>query len=316
MNRMFLEKTQLKILTTSDEINVIYPKDLTETRIDYINGLETKWNYKDNDDKPSEFTIEINNLTKTTANKVALKDNVILNAGYGSDLGEVASGFVIKKEYNDNVLKLTCSEIDVKYNKVISSAYEPMTTASTIIDDIAKQIDFYVKQLELKNDVVYKIGESIHGHALAEIQDIVKDCGSKINIKNNMIYIYYKDLADTSKIVIDYTSGLLEEPKSSNVPEIKIEAKKEEKPKTKTKKSTKKSTKKTTTKKATTKKEAEKVEIKEDYEVKCLLIHYLKKGDVFHLKSQEVVGDMRILSMSIDDFIMTLKVKIINKKGK
>ena len=312
MNRMFLEKTQLKILTTSDEINVIYPKDLTETRIDYINGLETKWNYKDNDDKPSEFTIEINNLTKTTANKVALKDNVILNAGYGSDLGEVASGFVIKKEYNDNVLKLTCSEIDVKYNKVISSAYEPMTTASTIIDDIAKQIDFYVKQLELKNDVVYKIGESIHGHALAEIQEIVKDCGSKINIKNNMIYIYYKDLADTSKIVIDYTSGLLEEPKSSNVPEIKIEAKKEEKSKT----TTKKSTKKTTTKKATTKKEAEKVEIKEDYEVKCLLIHYLKKGDVFHLKSQEVDGDMRILSMSIDDFIMTLKVKVINEKGK
>ena len=316
MNRMFLEKTQLKILTTSDEINVIYPKDLTETRIDYINGLETKWKYKDNDDKPSEFTIEINNLTKTTANKIALKNNVILNAGYGSDLGEVASGFVIKKEYNDNVLKLTCSEIDVKYNKVISSAYEPMTTASTIIDDIAKQIDFYVKQLELKNDVVYKIGESIHGHALAEIQDIVKDCGSKINIKNNMIYIYYKDLADTSKIVIDYTSGLLEEPKSSNVPEIKIEAKKEKKPKTETKKSTKKSTKKTTTKKATTKKEAEKVEIKEDYEVKCLLIHYLKKGDVFHLKSQEVDGDMRILSMSIDDFIMTLKVKVINEKGK
>ena len=315
MNRMFLEKTQLKILTTSDELNVIYPKDMTETRIDYINGLETKWNYKDNDDKPSEFTIEINNLTKTTANKIALKNNVILNAGYGSDLGEVASGFVIKKEYNDNVLKLTCSEIDVKYNKVISSAYEPMTTASTIIDDIAKQIDFYVKQLELKNDVVYKIGESIHGHALAEIQDIVKDCGSKINIKNNMIYIYYKDLADTSKIVIDYTSGLLEEPKSSNVPEIKIEAKKEEKPKTETKKSTKKSTKKTT-KKATTKKEAEKVEIKEDYEVKCLLIHYLKKGDVFHLKSQEVDGDMRILSMSIDDFIMTLKVKVINEKGK
>ena len=311
MNRMFLEKTQLKILTTSDEINIIYPKDSTETRVDYINGLETKWNYKDNDDKPSEFTIEINNLTKTTANKVALKDNVILNAGYGSDLGEVASGFVIKKEYNDNVLKLTCSEIDVKYNKVISSAYEPMTTASTIIDDIAKQIDFYVKQLELKNDVVYKIGESVHGHALAEIQDIVKDCGSKINIKNNMIYIYYKDLADTSKIVIDYTSGLLEEPKSSNVPEIKIEAKKEEKPKTETKKSTKKST-----KKATTKKEAEKVEIKEDYEVKCLLIHYLKKGDVFHLKSQEVDGDMRILSMPIDDFIMTLKVKVINEKGK
>ena len=315
MNRMFLEKTQLKILTTSDEINIIYPKDMTETRIDYINGLETKWNYKDNDDKPSEFTIEINNLTKTTANKIALKNNVILNAGYGSDLGEVASGFVIKKEYNDNVLKLTCSEIDVKYNKVISSAYEPMTTASTIIDDIAKQIDFYVKQLELKNDVVYKIGESVHGHALAEIQDIVKDCGSKINIKNNMIYIYYKDLADTSKIVIDYASGLLEEPKSSNVPEIKIEAKKEEKPKTETKKSTKKSTKKTT-KKATTKKEAKKVEIKEDYEVKCLLIHYLKKGDVFHLKSQEVDGDMRILSMSIDDFIMTLKVKVINEKGK
>ena len=307
MNRLFLERTHLKILTTSDEINIIYPKDLTETRIDYINGLETKWNYKDNDDKPSEFTIEINNLTKTTANKVALKDNVILNAGYGSDLGEVARGFVIKKEYNDNVLKLTCSEIDVKYNKVISSAYEPMTTASTIINDIAKQINFYVKQLELKNDVVYKIGESIHGHALAEIQEIVKDCGSKINIKNNMIYIYYKDLADTSKIVIDYTSGLLEEPKSSNVPEIKIEAKKEEESKTTTKKSTKK---------ATTKKEAEKVEIKEDYEVKCLLIHYLKKGDVFHLKSQEVDGDMRILSMSIDNFIMTLKVKVINEKGK
>ena len=53
-----------------------------------------------------------------------------------------------------------------------------------------------------------------------------------INIKTDLIYIYHDELVTEGKLIIDYTSGLLEEPKSQNIPEIKIEDKKKETKKT------------------------------------------------------------------------------------
>ena len=55
-------------------------------------------------------------------------------------------------------------------------------------------------------------------------------------------------------------------------------------------------------------------ELKYDYEIKCLLIHRLKKGDVIELISNDIKTLCKIVEISdISDFIMTLKVLVVNK---
>lgn len=63
------------------------------------------------------------------------------------------------------------------------------------------------------------------------------------------------------------------------------------------------------------KKSEKKEEIKYDYEVKCLLIYYLKKGDLIELISNEISTICQIVEIAdISDFKMTLKVRVINNE--
>lgn len=60
-------------------------------------------------------------------------------------------------------------------------------------------------------------------------------------------------------------------------------------------------------------KKEKKEELKYDYEVKCLLIYYLKKGDLIELISNEISTMCQIVEIAdISDFKMTLKVRVIN----
>ena len=243
-----------------------------------------------------------------------------MSAGFDSDIGEIAEGFIIDKVYNKNELKIICSELDIKFNDIVSVSYEPGTLASEIIKDLARRINFFVKQLDLEVDVAYENGESVTGHGLKEIQEIVKDCESKINIKNNLLYIYSDVSIKGNKYVLDFNSGLLEQPKLNEELREKIEikpTKKEKETKETTKKSTKKTTKKSTKKSKEVKEEKKDTEEKNkfDYEVVGLLIHYLKKGDIIQVESDTFNGDLKIISLNIDDFKMTLKTKVLNKVG-
>jgi hypothetical protein len=302
LNKLFLERTEFKIETDEGDLNFISPKDYNLKDIQIINGVEIKWSYKSVNEEPNEFNIEIHGLTNTTIAKIKLKNNVRLVAGYGTDIGEIASGIITKKEVEKGTLKLKCREVPADFKKLVSSAYAPGTNASTIINDLASKCGFTVKQCELKTDKVYSIGESILGSGLYEISQIVKDCNSQMTTKNDFIYIYH-DEVDTEKVIkLSYQSGLLEEPKPQNIEEIsyKVEKKKEEK-------TTKKS------KKTEEKKETGKEELKYDYEVKSLLIYQLKKGDLIELLSNEISTICQIVEISdISDFVMNLKVRVVN----
>nr|DAS74011.1 MAG TPA: hypothetical protein [Caudoviricetes sp.] len=63
-------------------------------------------------------------------------------------------------------------------------------------------------------------------------------------------------------------------------------------------------------------KKEKKEEIKYDYEVKCLLIYYLKKGDLIELISNEISTICQIVEITdISDFKMTLKVRVVNNES-
>ena len=256
-NKLFLEKTEIKIETDDGDLNFIFPKDFGVTDSSVINGVEIKWTYKSVNEEPNEFDIEIKGLTNTTVAKIKLKNSIRLVAGYGADIGEVASGIITRKEMEKGTLKLKCREVPTDFKKLVSAAYAPNTTASTIINDLASKCGFTVKQCELKNDKVYSIGESILGSGLYEIGQIVKDCDSQMTTKNDFIYIYHNEINTEKVIKLSYQSGLLEEPKPQNVEEIsyKVEKTKESKGKKGSKKTSKggKKSGKTATKKASKK---------------------------------------------------------------
>lgn len=256
-NKLFLEKTEIKIETDDGVLNFIFPKDFGVTDSTVINGVEIKWIYKSVNEEPNEFDIEIKGLTNTTVAKIKLKNSVRLVAGYGADIGEVASGIITRKEMEKGTLKLKCREVPADFKKLVSAAYAPNTTASTIINDLASKCGFTVKQCELKNDKVYSIGESILGSGLYEIGQIVKDCDSQMTTKNDFIYIYHNEINTEKVIKLSYQSGLLEEPKPQNVEEIsyKVEKTKESKGKKGSKKTSKggKKSGKTATKKSSKK---------------------------------------------------------------
>ena len=63
-------------------------------------------------------------------------------------------------------------------------------------------------------------------------------------------------------------------------------------------------------------KKEKKEEIKYDYEVKCLLIYYLKKGDLIELISNEISTICQIVEIAdISDFKMTLKFIVVNNES-
>ena len=288
-NKLFLERTEIKIETADTILNFIYPKDWNVNDTKIINGNEIKWDYKSVNEEPNEFNIEINGLTTTTIAMVKLKDKIKLIAGYGTDIGEIASGIITKKEADNGILKIKCREVPADFKKLVSAAYAPNTTASTITNDLAGKIGMTVKQCDLKIDKVYSIGESILGSGLYEIGQIVKDCDSKMTTKNDFIYIYHNELSSEKVIQLSYESGLLEEPKPKNIEEItyRVEKIKEKK--------------------------QENQELKYDYEIKCLLIYYLKKGDLIELISNQLSSECRIVEISdISNFVMTLKLIIVN----
>lgn len=312
-NKLFLERTEIKMQTSEGNLNFIFPKDYNLTDPNVVNGVEIKWTYKSVNEEPNEFNIEIKGLTNTTIAKVKLKDSVRLVAGYGTDIGEVASGIVTRKEVDDRILKLKCREVPANFKKLVSAAYAPNTTASTIINDLASKCGFTVKQCELKNDKVYSIGESILGSGLYEIGQIVKDCDSQMTTKNDFIYIYHSEINTEKVIKLSYQSGLLEEPKPQNIEEISYKVEKTGKTSGKTTKKSSKKSAKSSKNSSQSKKTEKKEELKYDYEIKCLLIYYLKKGDLIELISNEISTMCQIVEISdISDFKMTLKVRVVN----
>lgn len=313
LNKLFLERTEIKIQTTEGDLNFIFPKDFNLNDPSVINGVEIKWSYKSVNEEPNEFDLEIKGLTNTTIAKVKLKDSVRLVAGYGTDIGEVASGIVTRKEVDDRILKLKCREVPTDFKKLVSAAYAPNTSASTIINDLASKCGFTVKQCELKNDKVYSIGESILGSGLYEIGQIVKDCDSQMTTKNDFIYIYHNEINTEKVIKLSYQSGLLEEPKPQNIEEISYKVEKTSKTGSKTTKKSSKKVTKSSKNSSQSKKTEKKEELKYDYEIKCLLIYYLKKGDLIELISNEISTMCQIVEISdISDFKMTLKVRVVN----
>ena len=167
---------------------------------------------------------------------------------------------------------------------------------------MAQAAGITIISLELANDKVYTNGYTCYNKAFDELRELIEDAESKMIIKSSDLYVYHKDFKE--KIInLSFKTGLLKNPTFSE----KILQEKE------VDKSNDNGTgnleweAKNQRVMATTTKEY-------DFDVECLPIHYLKKGDVLNIDSETFTGLAQIREIDIkleDMWSMRLKVKVV-----
>ena len=182
-------------------------------------NFSMNWNYKtEADNTPAVLEVTVFNLSDTSINGLKINQKCIFQFGYDDDIGVLCSGYLKGIETTkgvDKETKLTILEASLSYSKDINVSYERLTKASYIIEDIAKKSELFVKKLDLVSDFRFETGYSAKGKSLDIIKKIVDKTNSKLTIKDNFIYIYNENTAKEGNIIIDYTSGLIKEPKKN-----------------------------------------------------------------------------------------------------
>ena len=173
------------------------------------------WEYDVKDyNNPGKLKIDIYNVYPEIMQQIKQLDIVLFSFGYNEDYTSFFTGIIDKLELKrsglDTVLRLTCIEQTTKIYKKLSISYEVDVSSKYIIEDIAKRSGLAIKQIDLKNEIVYYNGYNVYGLPVNEIREIVEDCSSNIKIEGDDIYIYQEEINNKESILYDYTSGLLE----------------------------------------------------------------------------------------------------------
>lgn len=179
---------------------------------------EFSWKYQDkNDNNPSFLEISLPNLATSFQNKILKEVSCIFDFGFGNSSGTLINGIINKKEISflNSVTEITnikVIEIDSNGFADISKSYKNKKT-SFIIQDIANDIGYIIKSLELKNDILQQTGYVAYGKGLNILKKLVRQADSNIRIEGNLIFIY--DIATETRgnpSLIKFGTGLLTRP--------------------------------------------------------------------------------------------------------
>src|SRR3712207_6418134 len=161
--------------------------------------LDIEFNVKfDTDPIPSEAEISIFNLNKDSIANIKKGSNITINAGYSGDVGTILSGVVTSVITQPNGLdtetKIKALNVAGQYlNRCIHKVYKAGSKASFIIKDILAIVGIKPNQLSLQEDVTYKRGFNATGKIKDVVNTIVRQCKSRLIIRNSAVIITTKD---------------------------------------------------------------------------------------------------------------------------
>lgn len=252
-------------------------------------GLTIEWEYNiKNYDEPAELKVRIYNVPEDVVIGLKQIDPVVFMFGYGGELQTFFSGFLdtfeIERQGVDRIFKATCIEQDSLIFKKHSISYSAGTTSKYVIEDLAKRAGLIIKQLDLNVDLVYSTGYCVYGNPINEIRDIVKDSDSKLKIEGKEIYVYTEEINNNEAVLLDYESGLLEEPQNTIKSLVKTLKDKEKG----------KSTLYT-------------------HKVISLAIPLIKKNSIILVQSDDYDIAGQVIEIKINNYIAEYKIKIMDK---
>ena len=186
--------------------------------------IEFRANF-DTDPEPNDAEITIYNLSEQTLVPMRKNTPVIINAGYGRDVGSVFLGSIeeVKGSWSgvDKLVNITVGDGSDRWLKqTINKAYRPGTSAVAIIRDMLNMFGLEIGQIQLKENKVYSGGRTISGNLETVLRQIVvKDCKSKLFISNGTIFIRPGEQGKETAFILNSNTGLIETPQTMETEE-------------------------------------------------------------------------------------------------
>lgn len=213
--------------------------------------------------EPKISRVMIYNLSNMTIQAIEAQAYVILNAGYGVNVGNILTGKIERsRTYWEKVDKITELEVgDGSFEwgfERVNKTYAPGSTSKLMITDLSNQLGLEVAEIAIEKDIVFPRGRSISGSTQYELRKLVNETGSKMYIDKGKLYIRPKNKGTVTGFVLNADTGLLESPT--------LILDKDEKGNQVTK-----------------------------YNVRCLLNHKLTAGSILVIESKTANGNFRVV---------------------
>lgn len=167
--------------------------------------------------EPNISEVKIFNLSKQTISSIKGKDIVILNAGYGNDIGNILNGKIEKVESYwegvDKVTELTVGDGADGWGKAKHNlTYAKGTTAKAIISDLAGKLGLEIGEISLTNNIVYKNGRTITQQLQKALRSVVDDTDSRLFIDKGKLYIRPPTKGTITGFLLNSDTGLVGSP--------------------------------------------------------------------------------------------------------
>jgi hypothetical protein len=149
----------------------------------------------DDDPEVNEAEIKIYNLTDNTIAQFAVDTPILLDAGYtGDTVANILNGKIKKCESSwedlDRVTTITCTDYNgAADTQVQDISYPKKTSASTILQDLAKRLGIPVAKTSLPRDQVFDSAVKISGSLMDAIGKYAKACGAEAWVCKSALYL-------------------------------------------------------------------------------------------------------------------------------
>lgn len=161
--------------------------------------------------------VTIYNLADKTIAAMKKGSGIIVNAGYQNDIGAILIGKtqVINTDWQ-NVDKKTkifvLDATDEWMQTDVNQTFKEGIKAKQILNALLPKTGLKTGALQLPVDKVYKGGRRIKGKVGKVIVEIAQDCGAKVHVNKEKIFIREKPAGDDTGFLLNKENGLIGSP--------------------------------------------------------------------------------------------------------
>ena len=165
--------------------------------------------------EPDVADIRIYNLSDISVGAILKDVDVVLNAGYGNNVGNVFTGKVdsVRTDWEGPTKVTTILATDrPNAKRTISKTYKEGTKASFIMRELANLLGVKVVEINPVKDIEYTKGKVINGEAYQELTKLAKETKSKIYINKGQLYIRADKKGTETGFKLNKDTGLIGRP--------------------------------------------------------------------------------------------------------
>lgn len=209
--------------------------ELTVGKTD-IRGLDVGFEIeKDLSPEPNPCHVEIYNLAPENRATLSKQSHVpiVLKAGYKDNIGVIFCGDMlrishVKEGPNWKTLIASGDGAMAMQTKRINKSYAQGTPIKTVVEDLAKQMDFkHGSSTQKLHDLTKILNRSfmVSGNPMAEISRLLAPHNRRVSVQNGVLQILEKDgFIQKEAILLSAETGLLSTPEIGTKGEITVRA--------------------------------------------------------------------------------------------